>query len=177
MHYTECTALRIHCICQVSAAGDVQSIIAWYVCAWCVCNVWCVMCVWCVMMCGVCVMCDACVMCNMWCVWCVCDAWRALEQKKRAMAQAEEERRRRALEERRQAQREATERCKMAISRLRASSRPLHPRARDIPVECKYIHWNISLVYKLHGLLFQSNSGTLIWACWVTSLEHLNLQT
>ena len=63
---------------------------------------------------------------------------RALEQKKRAMAQAEEERRRRALEERRQTQREATERCKMAISRLRSSSRPLHSHTRDIPVESKH---------------------------------------
>ena len=62
-------------------------------------------------------------------------SFRALEQKKRAMELAEEERRQRALEERRQTQREATERCKMAISRLRISSRTSNPRHRDVPVE------------------------------------------
>ena len=61
---------------------------------------------------------------------------RALEQKKQAMARAEEERRKKALEERRQSQREATERCKLGMSRLKGSSRlgsTTHPR--DIPVE------------------------------------------
>ena len=65
---------------------------------------------------------------------------RALEQKKRAMEQAEEERRRRALEERRQTQREATERCKMAISRLRISTRGSNNhRHQDVPVESEYM--------------------------------------
>lgn len=42
---------------------------------------------------------------------------RALEQKKVAMAQAEEERRKRALEERRKVQQEATDRFRSAIYR------------------------------------------------------------
>ena len=52
------------------------------------------------------------------------------------MVRAEEERRKKALEERRQSQREATERCKLAMSRLKGSSKlgsTTHPR--DIPVE------------------------------------------
>ena len=49
--------------------------------------------------------------------------YRALEQKKHAMALAEEERRKKALEERRRAQQEATERFKSAIGRLRSASK------------------------------------------------------
>ena len=56
------------------------------------------------------------------------------------MEQAEEERRRRALEERRQTQREATERCKMAISRLRISTRGSNNHHhQDTPVESEYM--------------------------------------
>lgn len=62
------------------------------------------------------------------------------------MAQAEEDRRRKALEERRQAQREATERCKMAISRLKGSSRSVNHHSRDIPLE--------SMSKTFTGLLF-----------------------
>ena len=70
---------------------------------------------------------------------------RALEARKRAMEEAEEERRRRALEERRRTQREATERCKMAISRLRLSSRTsssttTNSRQRHMPVESESIN-------------------------------------
>ena len=61
---------------------------------------------------------------------------RALEQKKRAMAQAEEDRRRKALDERRQTQREATERCKMAITRMKGLSRSSNAQfTRDTGVE------------------------------------------
>ena len=61
------------------------------------------------------------------------------------MEEAEEERRRRALEERRRTQREATERCKMAISRLRLSSRTsssttTNSRQRHMPVESESIN-------------------------------------
>ena len=62
---------------------------------------------------------------------------RALEKKKRDMALAEEERRRKALEERRQAQKEATDRCKLAISRLRGSSHL--SSSQNTETTCMYI--------------------------------------
>lgn len=49
---------------------------------------------------------------------------KALEDRKRAMAVAEEERRRKALEERRKAQREATNRFKTAMSKMRTAKTP-----------------------------------------------------
>ena len=51
---------------------------------------------------------------------------RALEEKKRAMAVAEEQRRQKALEERRKAQHEATARFKSAIVRMK--SNPTRPK-------------------------------------------------
>ena len=72
------------------------------------------------------------------CLWShVC--CRALEEKKRAMALAEEERRKRALEERRRAQKEATERFKSAISRLRsASSKPKRGKGEEMNLESEF---------------------------------------
>ena len=55
---------------------------------------------------------------------------RALEEKKRAMAIAEEQRRRKALEDRRKAQHEATARFKSAICRIKSN-----PRAKRRPMD------------------------------------------
>lgn len=68
-----------------------------------------------------------------------------MEEKKRAMAVAEDERRKRALEERRRAQQEATERFKTAICRLKTTSKgPSAPaRHREMHVECKsHLDWS-----------------------------------
>ena len=55
------------------------------------------------------------------------------------MALAEEERRRRALEERRRTQKEATERFKSAISRLRsAPSKPKRGKGEEMNVESEF---------------------------------------
>lgn len=62
-----------------------------------------------------------------YCLGCIC---RALEEKKRAMAVAEEQRRRKALEERRKAQHEATARFKSAICRVKSN-----PRAKHKPMD------------------------------------------
>ena len=55
---------------------------------------------------------------------------RALEEKKRAMAVAEEQRRRKALEDRRKAQLEATARFRSAICRVKSN-----PKARHKPMD------------------------------------------
>lgn len=78
---------------------------------------------------------------------------RALEQKKQAMAKAEEERRRKALEERRRTQQEATDRFRNAIYRnfrpLSTTSVPttkslkINPSTENIHSKlytCKYTH-------------------------------------
>lgn len=44
-----------------------------------------------------------------------------MEEKKRAMAEAEEERRRKALEDRRQSQQQATDRFRSALGRIKIS--------------------------------------------------------
>ena len=54
------------------------------------------------------------------CVSCLLSILRTLEQKKRAMVQAEEERRRKALEDRKKVQVEATQKFKSAINRLKS---------------------------------------------------------
>ena len=57
--------------------------------------------------------------CNVYCC-------RALEEKKRAMAVAEEQRRRKALKDRRKAQLEATARFRSAMSRVKSNPRVKH---------------------------------------------------
>ena len=44
-----------------------------------------------------------------------------MEEKKRAMAEAEEKRRKKALEDRRQSQQQATERFRLAVNRIKVS--------------------------------------------------------
>ena len=56
--------------------------------------------------------------------------YRALEEKKRAMAVAEEQRRRKALEDRRKAQLEATARFRSAMFRVKSN-----PRAKQNPMD------------------------------------------
>ena len=57
---------------------------------------------------------------------------RALEEKKRAMGIAEEQRRRKALDERRKAQHEATARFKSAICRIKSNPKAKHKPGDNI---------------------------------------------
>jgi hypothetical protein len=58
---------------------------------------------------------------------------RAMEEKKRAMAEAEEERRRKALEDRRQSQQQATDRFRSVIGRVKVSKPPSLGRKLSLP--------------------------------------------
>lgn len=58
---------------------------------------------------------------------------RAMEEKKRAMAEAEEERRRKALEDRRQSQQQATDRFRSAMCRIKFSKPTIAGRKVNFP--------------------------------------------
>lgn len=66
-----------------------------------------------------------------------------MEEKKRAMAEAEEERRRKALEERRQSQQQATDRFRSAIGRIKFSKNPTPARKFILPGIINYYPWRI----------------------------------
>lgn len=58
---------------------------------------------------------------------------RAMEDKKRAMAEAEEQRRRKALEDRRQSQQQATDRFRSAVGRIKFSKPTTAGRKFNLP--------------------------------------------
>ena len=78
------------------------------------------------------------------------------------MAVAEEERRKRALEDRRKAQQDATEKFKMAISRLRSVSKPQqsqNPSRNDVHVECKSGFQTLVPVVDTVHVIYKNNFG------------------
>lgn len=56
--------------------------------------------------------------------------YRAMEERKKAAIEAEEQRRKKALEERRRAQLEATERFKVVVGKLKTV--PKKPKSKDV---------------------------------------------